>query len=85
MERKALALPKQYPVDLNGKGFITEMQHKVNFECAQFNTIGPVELISTVTVQSLREFQHVAAVERSFSKLKLIKNFLKSTMWIWPC
>jgi len=73
------ALAKQYPADLNGKGFITEMQnlpsvHKVNFEGAQFKTIGPVELINTV--QSFREFQQVASVERSFSKLKLIKNFL---------
>ena len=59
------ALAKQYPADLNGKSFITEMQnlppvHKVNFECAQFNTIGPVELINTV--QSFREFQQVASV-----------------------
>ena len=53
LERKALAFAEQYPADLNGKGFITEMQHlpsvhKVNFECAQFNTIGPVELNNTV-------------------------------------
>ena len=55
--RKALAFAEQYPADLNGKGFITEMQHlpsvhKVNFECAQFNTIGPVELNNTVGLQS---------------------------------
>ena len=27
LERKALAFAEQYPADLDGKGFITEMQH----------------------------------------------------------
>jgi len=58
--KKALALAEQYPVDLNGKVFITEMQHlpavhKVNFECAQFNTNGPVELNNTVQSENSRK------------------------------
>ena len=54
---KALALSKQYPADLNGHDFITEMQHllsvhKAKFEYAQLTSLDLLNLFNTL--QSFR-------------------------------
>ena len=96
LKRKAAKLAENYSKDISSEGLVQEMNHimvhNANFGRKQ---LGALELLNALAEYrlesifpnlsvSLRMFltapATVASAERSFSKLKLIKNYLRSTM-----
>ena len=90
VKEKALSLSKQYHDDLNYEVFVTGTQHLISVHKANFGNaqLKPLDLLNILTkyrlcvkLQTLLTIPAtVASAERSFSKLKLIKNLLRSTI-----
>ena len=92
---KAQELSKYYPKDLRAKQFVDEVRHLSNIRETLIGKVNSLELLNKIfekglqnlfpqTCVALRIFisipVSVSQGERSFSKLALVKNCLRSTM-----
>ena len=95
IEEKARGLAQNYSGDVDDENFVTEMQHLPFVHSANFENIKliPLDFVNKIYEFNLQEqilpciclrilltiSASVASVERSSSKLKIIKNYLRST------
>ena len=92
---KAQELSKYYPKDLRDEQFVDEVRHLSNIRETLIGKVNSLELLNKIFEKGLQNFfpqkcialrifisisVSVSQGERSFSKLALVKNCLRSTM-----